>query len=27
LIMLRHAIRPGKVKFLPAEVKEVLAGG
>jgi large subunit ribosomal protein L3 len=27
LIMLRHAIRPGKVKFLPVEVKEVLVGG
>ncbi len=26
LIMLRYAVRPGKVKFLPAEVKEILAG-
>ncbi|MEM5882720.1 MAG: 50S ribosomal protein L3 [Candidatus Aenigmatarchaeota archaeon] len=27
LIMLRHAIRPGKVKFFPIEVKEIITSG
>ncbi|MEM5793876.1 MAG: 50S ribosomal protein L3 [Candidatus Aenigmatarchaeota archaeon] len=27
LIMLRHAIRPGKVKFLPMEIKEIVTSG